>query len=172
MNKNIKNALIGFAALAIIIIGVKMAMTSSDSETLDIDTATASSTVFSAASSTDTAGSRINDGRTRDANGCISSADFVWDAKIGSCVHKSKVSAPGPVIVPQPSNGSVPASIAANLCSSVGGQWSEKVRECQGVTKNACESVGGQFAECASACRNDPNAQVCTMQCVQVCSIK
>ena len=63
-------------------------------------------------------------------------------------------------------------AMAQNLCNSRGGQWSEKVRECLGVDKNVCESIGGQFNECASACRNNPEAQVCTLQCVQVCSIK
>jgi len=174
MNKNIKNTVIGLVALAIIIIGVKMAMTSKNSENLNLDTSTASSTVISIGTSTSStdAGSQINDGQTRDANGCITSANFVWDKKIGSCVHASKVSTSTSSVVTKPATINLSDAMAQNLCNSRGGQWSEKVRECLGVDKNVCESIGGQFNECASACRNNPEAQVCTMQCVQVCSIK
>lgn len=172
MSKNIKNTVIGFVALAIIIIGVKMAMTSKDSETLDLDTSAASSTVVSVvASSTDT-NTVVNDGQKRDANGCITSANFVWDKKIGSCVHASKVSTSTTSITKPSNTTKLSDAMAQNLCNSQGGQWSEKVRECLGVGKKVCESIGGQFNECASACRNNPEAQVCTMQCVQVCSIK
>lgn len=173
MNKNIKNTVIGLVALAIIIIGVKMATTSKNSENLNLDTSTASSTVVSvAASSTDT-NTVVNDGQKRDANGCITSANFVWDKKIGSCVHASKVStSTSGTSITNSNTTKLSDAMAQNLCNSRGGQWSEKVRECLGVDKNVCESIGGQFNECASACRNNPEAQVCTMQCVQVCSIK
>ncbi len=172
MNKNIKNTVITVIALALIFIGIKFATSSKDTADLNIDTSTASSTVVSVgASSTD---SKIDDGQTRDANGCITSANYVWDTKIGSCVHASKVSTS--TVSTSVSKPSTPTKLsdamAQNLCNSQGGQWAEKVRECLGVNKNVCESIGGQFHECASACRNNPEAQVCTMQCVQVCSIK
>jgi len=57
-------------------------------------------------------------------------------------------------------------------CQKNGGNWSVEFRECLGVNKSVCESIGGTFNECASACRNDPKAQMCTLQCVQVCEIK
>jgi hypothetical protein len=113
-------------------------------------------------------------GQKTDANGCITDANYVWDTKIGSCVHASKVSSTTSTtsIKNSASTTKLSDAMAQHLCNSKGGQWSEKVRECLGVDKNVCQSIGGQFNECASACRNNPEAQICTMQCVQVCSIK
>lgn len=172
MNTYTKNTIIGVVALALIITGIWMATKSKNSaELVDNTSGLASSTVSDATPAT---GSQINDGQTRDANGCITSANFVWDVKIGSCVHASKVStSTTATTITKPSTPiRLSDPMAQNLCNSKGGQWSEKVRECLGVNKNTCESIGGEFAECASPCRNDPNAQVCTMMCVQVCTIK
>lgn len=174
MNKNIKNTVIGLVALAIIIIGVKMAMSSKDSENLVLDTSTASSTVVSVVSSPTDSNTVTTNGQKTDANGCITDANYVWDTKIGSCVHISKVSSSTlNASIKNPSTTTkISDAMAQHLCNSKGGQWSEKVRECLGVDKNVCQSIGGQFNECASACRNNPEAEICTMQCVQVCSIK
>ena len=57
-------------------------------------------------------------------------------------------------------------------CPAQGGNWIEDAKECEFVSSEFCASMGGSYDECASACRNDPNAQICTMQCVQVCSFK
>lgn len=175
MNKNTKNTVIAVIAVALIATGIWMATKSKDSsDTLNIDTSAASSTVVSigtSTSSTDT-GSQINDGQTRDANGCITSANFVWDKKIGSCVHASKVSTSTSSVVTKPATINLSNAMAQNICTTAGGQWSEKARECNGISKNVCESIKGEFNECASACRNNPEAQVCTMQCVQICVIK
>lgn len=65
--------------------------------------------------------------------------------------------------------GIVPAD--ENPCMAMGGQWDEVNGECLGVDANICQEIGGTFNECASACRNEPTAEVCTMQCVQVCAI-
>ena len=54
-------------------------------------------------------------------------------------------------------------------CKQLEGIWIDTAQECEGIGKDACDSMGGQFNECASACRNDPDAQICTMQCVLVC---
>ena len=54
-------------------------------------------------------------------------------------------------------------------CEAQTGEWIDSAKECVGITKEQCEAVGGNFNECASACRNDPNAEMCTMQCVLVC---
>lgn len=59
-----------------------------------------------------------------------------------------------------------------NACENVGGTWDETNKECLGVDSSMCQEIGGMFDECASACRNDKNAEVCTMQCVQVCKIQ
>lgn len=57
-------------------------------------------------------------------------------------------------------------------CISIGGTYIPEGNECTGITIEQCTSIDGQFNECASACRNDPTAEVCTMQCVQVCEFK
>ncbi|MFC2162672.1 Kazal-type serine protease inhibitor domain-containing protein [Candidatus Altiarchaeota archaeon] len=56
------------------------------------------------------------------------------------------------------------------LCNDLGGKWLEAPKECEGISKDDCEANGGSHNECASACRNDPNAEICTLQCVLVCS--
>lgn len=55
-------------------------------------------------------------------------------------------------------------------CLSFDGRWIAGANECEGMSQEQCLSLGGSFDACASACRNDPEAQVCTMQCVMVCS--
>ncbi|MCF7865274.1 MAG: META domain-containing protein [Candidatus Pacebacteria bacterium] len=77
----------------------------------------------------------------------------------------------GSVTLITPGNGTV-ATNSGSACTAKGGQWSSQFKECLGVDNAVCTEIGGQFNECASACRNDPNAQVCTMQCVQVCEFK
>lgn len=57
-------------------------------------------------------------------------------------------------------------------CKYNGGNWIKSAQECEGISKDVCSQIGGNFNECESACRNDPNAQMCTMQCVQVCKFK
>lgn len=54
-------------------------------------------------------------------------------------------------------------------CLSFDGTWLSGTQECEWMSQEQCESLGGTFNECASACRNDPTAEICTMQCVQVC---
>jgi len=54
-------------------------------------------------------------------------------------------------------------------CERMGGTWDMAAQECTGIDAPACQEIGGKFNPCASACRNDPQATVCTMQCVQVC---
>ncbi len=73
-----------------------------------------------------------------------------------------------------PAGGTVPSGDGASgsACEAVGGQWDNANSECLGIEANACQEIGGEFNECASACRNDPYAEVCTMQCVQVCQFK
>lgn len=56
-------------------------------------------------------------------------------------------------------------------CESFEGKWIPEANECEGITLEQCESMGGEFDECASACRNDPDTEICTMQCVQVCKL-
>ena len=54
-------------------------------------------------------------------------------------------------------------------CLSFDGNWLAESNECEGMAKEMCEELGGTYNECASACRNDPDAEMCTMQCILVC---
>lgn len=56
-------------------------------------------------------------------------------------------------------------------CEEHGWTWNEwySFDECLWVDKLVCEEIWWSFNECASACRNNPEAEMCTMQCVQVC---
>jgi|GEM_PF-6670247 len=55
-------------------------------------------------------------------------------------------------------------------CLLVGGNYNE-YGECLGIDQGQCLSLGGQFNECASACRHDPDAEICTLQCVITCQL-
>ena len=74
------------------------------------------------------------------------------------------------------------ASVAPNMsamCESDGGIWLDEYRECEGLSVDWCikaestfsEIRGLSFNECASACRHNPEADMCTMQCVPVCTL-
>ena len=54
-------------------------------------------------------------------------------------------------------------------CESAEGTWLPDSNECEYISKEKCDELGGEFKECESACRNDPNAEICTLQCVIVC---
>lgn len=56
-------------------------------------------------------------------------------------------------------------------CTDLGGSWNETHEECVGVGETQCTAMGGTFNECASACRHDPDAEFCTLQCVLVCDL-
>lgn len=56
-----------------------------------------------------------------------------------------------------------------DACLTADGTWLPDTRECEWISKEKCEELGGTYNECASACRNDPTAEICTMQCVLVC---
>lgn len=56
-------------------------------------------------------------------------------------------------------------------CVGQGGSWDPQYTECVGVRPAQCEAISGEYNECASACRHNPDAEVCTLQCVQVCQL-
>ncbi|MBD3203129.1 hypothetical protein GF327_02465 [Candidatus Woesearchaeota archaeon] len=56
------------------------------------------------------------------------------------------------------------------VCLSFGGIWIATAEECEKITKQNCDKMNGNYNSCASACRNDPDTQICTKQCIQVCS--
>ena len=55
-------------------------------------------------------------------------------------------------------------------CESVDGTWIAEYKECEWIDEATCNLLGGTFDECGSACRHEPEATICTMNCVQVCS--
>jgi hypothetical protein len=57
-------------------------------------------------------------------------------------------------------------------CEAAEGTWVGEANECEYISQEKCEELGGTFNECASACRNDPEAEICTMQCVLVCEFE
>jgi len=54
-------------------------------------------------------------------------------------------------------------------CMSTEANWLPEYNECEYTTRDWCEEAGGAYAECESACRHDPEAEICTLQCVPVC---
>jgi len=59
----------------------------------------------------------------------------------------------------------------ATPCDKEGGNWLAEYDECEYVGRDWCEQQNGQFLECESACRHDPDAEFCTLQCVPVCQL-
>ena len=58
-----------------------------------------------------------------------------------------------------------------SICETNGGKWDEKYRECVGVSSETCKALNGTYYFCASACRHT-HTEVCTENCVQVCTVK
>lgn len=54
-------------------------------------------------------------------------------------------------------------------CEAVNGIWLAEYNECEYVSEEWCNQNNGLWHECESACRHDPEAEICTMQCVTVC---
>lgn len=59
----------------------------------------------------------------------------------------------------------------ATSCEAAGGNWLAEYDECEYISSSWCSENEGTFAECTSACRHDPEAEICTMQCVPVCQL-
>ncbi|OGY42507.1 MAG: hypothetical protein A2Y82_04025 [Candidatus Buchananbacteria bacterium RBG_13_36_9] len=57
-------------------------------------------------------------------------------------------------------------------CPDQNGKWLYQYRECENISQTWCSNEGGTFNECASACRHNPKAEVCTLQCVPVCQFE
>lgn len=101
-------------------------------------------------------------------NRCEAERGKATDIKDGACV-----TSPSEQTEAQPNyKVADELSEAAKGCLAYNGTWLTQSNECTGIKKGVCQRIGGTFNECASACRNDPTAKVCTMQCVQVCQFK
>ena len=56
-------------------------------------------------------------------------------------------------------------------CTGNGGQWLAEFNECEYISESQCSEMNGEYNECESACRHNPDAKICTQQCVLVCVI-
>ena len=58
-----------------------------------------------------------------------------------------------------------------SLCQRDSGNWLSEFNECELISSEQCSIMGGTFKECESACRHNPDAENCTLQCIPVCVI-
>ena len=96
---------------------------------------------------------------------CVAAGNPVMESYPQQC------SANGQTFVEEIDVGITPEPVPSveQMCLQYEGNWIDSAMECEGISKDNCENLGGSFNECASACRNDPEATICTMQCVLVC---
>lgn len=94
---------------------------------------------------------------------------FVILMGITACAPKTAPTTNTPSSGALPATSDKPVADLAALCANEKGKWSAEYQECEGASQTWCQTNGGKFNECASACRHDPKAEVCTMQCVLVC---
>lgn len=86
-------------------------------------------------------------------------------ADVKVCGECPQLSAPGP-------NFCMDGTIVPgekNECGCQGQPSCDSNQRVMAITQDVCEKARGHWNECGSACRNDPDAEVCTLQCVQYC---
>jgi len=100
-------------------------------------------------------------GGDKDIHGCLGPAGYSWCEAKNKClrVWEEKCEASADI---------------SNLCKQKSGVYypKEGICEVNQLSKSQCEAQNGQFNECASACRHDPKAEMCTMQCVLTCTFR
>ncbi len=87
----------------------------------------------------------------------ITSSDYRITFKIASALNN---------IIDNPD---ITKPVAAVACVREGGTWDNTYNECTGLGELSCTNIKGIWEDCASACRHNPNAEICTKQCVQIC---
>jgi len=107
-------------------------------------------------------------GNDRDEHGCIGSAGYSW------CQEKAKCLRPWEEQCIAPIDTKIVEKMNSVLCSQKGGDWyaKENVCEINSLTGEVCTEAGGEFNPCASACRHNPTADICTLQCVLTCTFR
>ena len=62
----------------------------------------------------------------------------------------------------------------SDSCAQKEGVWYpiEGICEVNQLSESQCKAFGGEFNGCASACRHNPEAEMCTMQCVLTCTFR
>ncbi len=108
-------------------------------------------------------------GGDRDVHGCIGSAGYSWCQIKNKCLRIWEEKCDSIVVSPATTTKNI-----ESLCQQKNGLYfpTEKICEVNQLSKTQCLSQNGQFNECASACRHDPKAEICTMQCVLTCTFK
>jgi hypothetical protein len=86
-----------------------------------------------------------------------------------ACIHQDSPRCLQYATDPDPLPPVVDTDPLAELCDQQGGTRLAPYQECEEVSQGVCEEMGGTFVECGSACRHDPDAQICTLQCVAYC---
>lgn len=106
-------------------------------------------------------------GGDRDSHGCIGSAGYTWCEAKNKCLRLWEEEC----VKEEMSEATKQQKI--NECKARGGIWyPNNVCEVNQLSENECVAKGGEFNPCASACRHNPEAEVCTMQCVLTCTFK
>lgn len=114
-------------------------------------------------------------------NSCIVNSDCITPSIYmtqSHCPYSSKcINLQCSVIYPKPFVG---RKIESNIipiidkiiesCNNNWWNWLEKFHECEYISKSWCTDNWWKFYNCTSACRNNPNTEECTEQCVSLCS--
>lgn len=90
-----------------------------------------------------------------------------FDNKCEACANSLTISYTEGACEEKLARGIALAGTQEEQCINNGGTWTGY--DCEDIDINQCQRIGGKFNECASACRNNPEAELCTLQCVQVC---
>ncbi|MFA5652114.1 MAG: hypothetical protein WC933_02000 [Candidatus Paceibacterota bacterium] len=103
-------------------------------------------------------------GGDKDAGGCLIGAGYSWCEVKNKCLR----------VWEEKCELSTDSTTKSASCSQKGGVWYPKENLCEvnKLSESQCITEGGQFNGCASACRHDPKAEVCTMQCVLTCTFR
>lgn len=119
-------------------------------------------------------------GGDRDEHGCIPSAGYSWCEVKNKCLRiweePCQVENDNPDDINE--NEKIEEDKKINLtqtsCEAINGVWFIYNQTCEvnHLSEGDCRSLGGEFNECNSACRHNPEAEVCTMQCVITCTLK
>jgi hypothetical protein len=91
----------------------------------------------------------------------------VVDGMLGSCTERGCIRQDQPQCLQR---NTADQKNLAELCAGDGGEWIAEARECEYMNQSNCQTSGGQYYECGSACRNDIDAEICTLQCVPYCA--
>lgn len=99
---------------------------------------------------------------------CMNAGNPVMESYPRQCQANGQVFTEEVINEELPINCQKPSEIEIS-CNNNSGIWIAGTKECENVDQKWCDENGGTWNECASSCRNNPEAEICTMQCVIVC---